>query len=112
MAMNLKEQDAWLSTDIKAIKKDLKGIESSLRLNSKRINGHLLKDQGMRLKELAVISKNSQSSQGLRDTDGAVHTTMDPAPSKTDSQVEVDQEGLAKLNKTLKSVLRQAFREL
>jgi hypothetical protein len=84
LAVNLKEQDAWLSTDIKAIKKDLKRIESSLRLSSKRINRQLLKDQSMKLKELAIISKNFQSSQGLRDTNGAVHTATNIVLSKTD----------------------------
>jgi hypothetical protein len=91
MAVNLNEQDAWLSTDIKAIKKDLKGIESSLRLNGKRMNALRLKDQGKRLKE---------------------HTVTNSTRSKKDPKAEVDQKDLEKINRALKSVFRQAFREL
>jgi hypothetical protein len=112
MAVNLNEQDAWLSTDIKAIKKDLKGIESSLRLNGKRMNALRLKDQGKRLKELAIKSKNFQSFQGPQDTDRAKHTVTNSTRSKKDPKAEVDQKDLEKINRALKSVFRQAFREL
>jgi hypothetical protein len=114
------EQTAWLSTDIKAIKEDLKscmamqrGIKSSLRQNNNQVDGCVLKDHRTRLKDLAIISTNvHQKSQGLPSMGGATSILTSSVPTDADSQAEKDKDNLAIVKRTLRCAFKQALREL
>lgn len=115
----LEAQAAWLSTDIKTIKEDLKtctamqrGIKLSLRQNNNRIDGRLLKDHRTRFKELAIISTNvHQKSQDLPSLDE--YTSMaSSVSSDTDSRTESNRDELAIMKRVLRYTCNQALREL